>query len=105
MVGGPRGNIEMKLIDIPEMGFLSIDTSDEGYPLPRGEICTRGPGLLAGYFKDEEKSKEIIDKEGWLHSGDIGAIYPNGSIRVIGRIANLFLLKNGKFVSPERIEN
>lgn len=105
MVGGPRSNIEVKLIDIPDLGFLSTDTSDEGYPLPRGEICTRGPGLFAGYYKDEEKTKEMYDNEGWLHSGDIGIIYPNGSLRVVGRMANVFRLKSGKIISPERIEN
>ncbi|EAR90452.2 AMP-binding enzyme family protein (macronuclear) [Tetrahymena thermophila SB210] len=105
MVGGPCCNVEVKLIDIPQYGFLSSDTSDDGKPLPRGEICTRGPGLFAGYYKDEVKTNEIYDQDGWLHSGDIGVIYPNGSIRVIGRIANVFQLKNGSVISPERIEN
>jgi acyl-CoA synthetase (AMP-forming)/AMP-acid ligase II len=54
-------------------------------PRPRGEICVRGPSVIPGYLKDEAKTKETIDEEGWLHSGDIGIVGSNGVITVIDR--------------------
>jgi long-chain acyl-CoA synthetase len=77
-VGGPSSTTEFKLQDVPDMQYLSSDVDLEGRPMPRGEICIRGPSVFAGYYKDAEKTKEALDDHGWLHSGDIGTILPGG---------------------------
>lgn len=105
-VGGPLGCIEMVLIDVPEMGYLHTDTMHRGEPCQgRGEVCIRGPNVFVGYYKDETKTKETIDDEGWLHSGDVGLWTPEGSLKIIDRKKNLFKLSQGEYIAPEKIEN
>ncbi|GBC09115.1 hypothetical protein RclHR1_08610002 [Rhizophagus clarus] len=98
-VGPPVCSTELKLIDVPELGYTSEDK-----PFPRGEICVRGKGTMVGYLKDEKKTKETIDEEGWLHSGDIGYIDARGCVVIIDRKSNIFKLSQGEFVAPEKIE-
>jgi long-chain acyl-CoA synthetase len=105
-VGGPSGSNEVVLFDVPEMGYLHTDTNNRGQAcVGRGEICFRGPSVFKGYYKDEEKTRETIDDEGWLHSGDIGLWRPDGSLQIIDRKKNIFKLSQGEYVAPEKIEN
>jgi len=62
----------MKLEDITEMDYLTTDKDEDGSDMPRGEICLRGPGIIPGYYKMEQKTNEAIDKDGWLYTGDVG---------------------------------
>ena len=101
----PLGNIEFKLIDVPEFGFKANDMINN-INYPRGEICIRGSTIFKGYYKNPEKTREIIDKDGWLHTGDIGKINPNGALQFLGRKKHIFSLKDEKLIiTPEKIEN
>lgn len=72
---------------------------------PNGEICCRGHNVMLGYYKNEELTKEIIDPNGWLHTGDIGYINEYGQVYITGRLKSLFKTSMGKYVNPQIIED
>jgi long-chain acyl-CoA synthetase len=69
-----------------------------------GEILMKGPSLMVGYYKDPEKTKEVIDEEGFFHTGDIGKI-ENGVLWITDRKKEIFKLSTGKYVAPQIVEN
>ncbi len=70
-----------------------------------GEILMKGPSLMLGYYKDEKKTKEVIDKDGWFHTGDIGEILDHNILKITDRKKEIFKLSTGKYVAPQVVEN
>ncbi|HZY04293.1 MAG TPA: AMP-binding protein [Anaeromyxobacteraceae bacterium] len=69
-----------------------------------GEICTRGPHVFQGYFKDPEQTARTIDPEGWLHTGDIGE-WQEGRLKIVDRKKDILITAGGKNIAPAWIEN
>ena len=70
-----------------------------------GEILIRTPGMMLGYYRAPDLTREVIDDEGWLHTGDRGEIDSEGRLRITGRVKELFKTSKGKYVAPAPIEN
>ncbi|XP_036911066.1 long-chain-fatty-acid--CoA ligase 1 isoform X3 [Sturnira hondurensis] len=96
-VGAPMPCNWIKLVDVEEMNYLAAKGE--------GEVCVKGPNVFQGYLKDPAKTAEALDKDGWLHTGDIGKWLPNGTLKIIDRKKHLFKLAQGEYIAPEKIEN
>ncbi|XP_062442956.1 long-chain-fatty-acid--CoA ligase 6 [Rhea pennata] len=96
-VGAPLPCNLIKLKDVEELNYFASKGE--------GEICVKGPNVFKGYLKDEEKTAEALDEEGWLHTGDIGKWLPNGTLKIIDRKKHIFKLAQGEYIAPEKIEN
>ena len=70
-----------------------------------GEILTRGLNVMLGYYKNEEATRQTIDKDGWYHTGDLGTIDEEGNVFINGRSKNMLLSANGQNIYPEEIED
>lgn len=77
------------------------DPSTEGI----GEICVKGDIVMLGYYKEPEKTAEVLAADGWFRTGDYGKINENGQLLITGRKKNIIVLSNGKNIYPEEIEN
>jgi acyl-CoA synthetase (AMP-forming)/AMP-acid ligase II len=94
-IGKPMADIEMKVVN------------DDGKTLgvgEVGEILARGPRVMTGYWKDEEKTRKTIDKDGWVHTGDIGYVDEDGYYFLSGRSSDI-IIRAGENISPEELEN
>ncbi|CDJ66365.1 long-chain fatty acid CoA ligase, putative [Eimeria necatrix] len=99
-IGGVLPSLEFCLLDVSEtMNKYSI--KDE---IPKGELCVRGSTVSAGYFRNAQETRAAIDQDGWLHTGDIAALLPNGGVQIIDRKKNIFKLAQGEYVAPEKVE-
>ena len=83
-----------------EVKVLSADPAN----IP-GEIICRGDNVMLGYYKNEEATKEVIDADGWMHTGDLGVIDENGYVTIKGRSKNMLLGPSGQNIYPEEIED
>ena len=80
-----------------------VDLSCE-YKLDDGELCMRGDPIMLGYYKDPEGTAEVIDADGWFHTGDIARVEEDGYMYLTGRKKNVIILDSGENVSPEELE-
>lgn len=96
-VGAPLPCNFVKLLDVPEMNYFAANGE--------GEVCVKGSNVFQGYLKDPEQTSEALDKDGWLHTGDIGKWLPNGALKIIDRKKHIFKLAQGEYIAPEKIEN
>ena len=82
---------------------VRIDSVDpESVP---GEILTKGPNVLLGYYKNEEATRQVLDADGWFHTGDLGTMDADQNIYIKGRSKNMLLGSNGQNIYPEEIED
>ncbi len=82
---------------------VTIDSTDPEKVV--GEIILRGENVMLGYYKNEKATKEMIDDEGWMHTGDLGIIDNEGNIFIKGRSKSMILGPSGKNIYPEEIES
>ena len=82
---------------------VRVDSSDPEHVA--GEILTKGPNVMLGYYKNEEATRKSIDKDGWFHTGDLGLMDADGNVFIKGRSKNMLLGSNGQNIYPEEIEN
>ena len=89
-----------KAVDNMEVKVLSADPAN----IP-GEIICRGDNVMLGYYKNEEATREVLDADGWMHTGDLGVIDENGYVTIKGRSKNMLLGPSGQNIYPEEIED
>ena len=85
-VGQPNPTVEVKIGD-------------------NGEVLVRSPTIMVGYYKDPAKTSEALEESGFLHTGDVGVMEADGSLRITGRIKEIFKTSKGKYVAPFPIES
>ena len=94
-VGKPLPDCEVKIVD-PETG-------ETLGPNQTGEICCKGYNVMKGYYKMPEKTREVIDEDGWLHSGDLATLDEDGYYSIVGRIKDM-IIRGGENIYPREIE-
>ncbi len=87
-----------------EVKVVNIKTGQHLPPGQQGELCTKGPLIMKGYYKMPEETARLIDEQGWFHTGDLAIIDERGYIRITGRLKDVFM-PGGLNVSPEEVED
>ncbi len=106
-VGRIIPGIEIGIQDVESKKFHTIQTHDtfkENYESLEGEICVRGHCVMKGYWNKPEETAQVIDADGWFHTGDIGKFY-KGNLQITDRIKNMLVNAYGKNIYPTPVEN
>jgi fatty-acyl-CoA synthase len=93
-VGRVMPHVEVKIVDA------------NGHIVPRGEpgeLCTRAYSVMIGYWEDQERTREVLEPAGWMHSGDVATIDEDGYCRITGRIKDI-VIRGGENISPREVE-
>lgn len=93
-----KGNLYIGSVG-PVLNNVMVKIDDEG------EILVKGPNVMKGYYKDEKNTNDVIDAEGWFHTGDIGKLIKGKFLKITDRKKEMFKLSNGKYIAPQSIEN
>jgi fatty-acyl-CoA synthase len=94
-VGRKLPDVEVKIVD--------VGTGEEVGPNEQGDLCTRGYHVMKGYYKMPDETAEVIDDEGWLHTGDLATMDENGYVKIMGR-ADDTIIRGGENIYPREIE-
>ncbi|SDS45816.1 fatty-acyl-CoA synthase [Nocardioides scoriae] len=94
-IGRVHPHVELRVVD-PATG----ETVERGTP---GELCTRGYSVMLGYWEDEEKTREAVDADGWMHTGDLAEMREDGYLNIVGRIKDM-VIRGGENIYPREIE-
>lgn len=86
---------------LPDMESIVMSEDPENIP---GEICVRGRNVMKGYYKNPKATEDVLDAEGWLHTGDMGTRTPDGTLFLRGRSKTMILSASGQNIYPEEIE-
>jgi len=100
-VGGPSLVNFIRLRDVPEMSRVHFNSP------PDGEILVGGPCIFKGYYKNDAETRKVLLEENrvmWVATGDIGVMRPDGSIKIVDRMKNIFKLSQGEYIAVEKIE-
>ncbi|MGP4055242.1 AMP-binding protein [Mycobacterium sp. 4D054] len=94
-IGRVHPHVEIKIVD-PQ----TREVVERGSP---GEFCTRGYSVMLGYWRDEEKTRQAVDADGWMHTGDLAVMRPDGYCNIVGRIKDV-VIRGGENIYPREIE-
>ena len=94
-IGRVHPHVEVKIVDPASGGIV-----ERGTP---GELCTRGYSVMLGYWEDPEKTAEAIDADGWMHTGDLAVMRPDGYCNIVGRIKDM-VIRGGENIYPREVE-
>ncbi|WP_067259974.1 AMP-binding protein [Methanobrevibacter cuticularis] len=98
-----KANTVGRRYDDVEVRIVDPETNKPLKPGETGEICCRGYNVMKGYYKMPDKTKEVIDEEGWLHSGDLATVDEDGYYTIVGRIKDM-IIRGGENIYPREIE-
>ncbi len=94
-VGRKLPDVEVKIVD--------LDTGEEVGPEEQGDLCTRGYHVMKGYYKMPDETEEVIDEDGWLHTGDLATMDEDGYVEIMGRVDDM-IIRGGENIYPREIE-
>ncbi len=106
-VGRVIPGIEVAIQDVETKEMINIqthDTFDENFECGEGEVIVRGHCVMKGYWKKPQETADVIDKDGWFHTGDVGRFY-KGNLQITDRIKNMLVNAYGKNIYPTPVEN